>query len=269
MLLAEKTYSPTIDKYTENTLKQVEADARHAQVITDLIAIKKAKNKKAKAQSLLFFTIGLFITMVGIVAVFEWKSYENGELVAIAESNAPIDELLEIPPTEQAPPPPPKQLLQQPNIVEVPEEEQIQEEIEIDFDIDITTEEAIEQIDYDNLNLTEPEEEEVEEVFTIVETRPGPKMGMTEFMKFLYENIRYPQGALDAKVQGKVFVQFIVNSNGTLTDFEVIKGIGQGCDEEAVRVLKKAEPWNPGKQRGKPVKVRMVLPINFVYKERM
>ncbi|UII25328.1 energy transducer TonB [Fulvivirga maritima] len=268
MLLADKTYEHTIDKYTEDTLNKVEADARQAQMIADLMAIKKNKDVKMKSQRILFFSIGLLVSMSFVVGLFEWKSYDSGEQLAVAHVDAPVDELLEIPPTEQAPPPPPKQVLQQPNIVEVPAEEEIEEEIDLDFDIDITTEEAIEQIDFDNTQLAQPEEEKVEEVFTIVETRPEPKMGMTDFMKFLYENIRYPKGALDAQIQGKVFVQFIVNSDGTLSDFEVLKGIGKGCDEEAVRVLKTAAPWNPGKQRGRPVKVKMVLPINFVYKER-
>jgi protein TonB len=64
-------------------------------------------------------------------------------------------------------------------------------------------------------------------------------------------------------VEGKVFVQFVVDKDGTLTDIKAVKGIGAGCDEEAVRVLKAAPKWKPGKQRGRPVKVRMILPITF------
>jgi protein TonB len=125
----------------------------------------------------------------------------------------------------------------------------------------------VEEVDYSNLELG-PEEEKAEEIFTIVEQSPEPKMGMSAFLAYLYENVKYPEKALRLEVQGKVFVQFVVNADGTLTDFEVIRGIGAGCDEEALRVLKAAEPWNPGKQRGKPVRVRMILPIHFVYKDR-
>ena len=164
-------------------------------------------------------------------------------------------------------PPPPPQKIQQPNIVEVVDEEVIEEEIKVDFDIEITTDEVMEEVDYSALEIEVPEEK-ADEVFSIVETMPAPQGGMQEFMKFLHSNIKYPNKALNAKVQGKVFVQFIVNPDGKLSDFEVVKGIGMGCDEEAVRVLQAAPAWSPGKQRGKPVHVKMVLPVNFVYKSR-
>ena len=64
-------------------------------------------------------------------------------------------------------------------------------------------------------------------------------------------------------IEGKVFVQFVVDKDGNLTNVQAIKGIGAGCDEEAVRVIAKAKRWSPGKQRGRPVKVRMILPITF------
>lgn len=69
--------------------------------------------------------------------------------------------------------------------------------------------------------------------------------------------------ALTLNIEGRVFVQFVVGKDGSLTDVTVIRGIGGGCDEEAIRVLKGAPGWKPGKQRGKPVRVKMVLPITF------
>jgi protein TonB len=65
------------------------------------------------------------------------------------------------------------------------------------------------------------------------------------------------------QVEGRVFLQFVVNKDGSLTDIKVVKGIGAGCDEEAIRVLKSAPRWSPGKQRGVPVRQRMVLPLTF------
>jgi protein TonB len=64
-------------------------------------------------------------------------------------------------------------------------------------------------------------------------------------------------------VEGKVFVQFVIDKDGSPSDITVLKGIGSGCDEEAVRVIKNMPKWTPGKQRGRPVKVRMSLPIVF------
>ena len=107
------------------------------------------------------------------------------------------------------------------------------------------------------------EEEEVDEIFTIVEDQPTPPGGMGAFYKYVATNLRYPAQARRMGIEGKVFVQFVVDKDGTLTNVQAIKGIGAGCDEEAVRVIAKAKKWSPGKQRGRPVKVRMILPITF------
>jgi len=75
--------------------------------------------------------------------------------------------------------------------------------------------------------------------------------------------MNYPRLAIRNNVTGKVFVQFVIDKDGRITDVKSVKGIGFGCDEEAVRVLENAPKWIPGKQRGREVKVRMVLPITF------
>ena len=107
------------------------------------------------------------------------------------------------------------------------------------------------------------EEEEVEEIFTIVEDQPTPDGGMAAFYQFVQKNLKYPAQARRMGIEGKVFVQFVVDKNGTLTEVQAVKGIGAGCDEEAVRVIEGAPKWKPGKQRGRSVKVRMILPITF------
>ncbi|NJL15149.1 MAG: TonB family protein [Microscillaceae bacterium] len=103
-----------------------------------------------------------------------------------------------------------------------------------------------------------------EETFVIVETPPQPKEGFEDFYKYLASQLRYPAEARRMGVEGRVFVQFMVDKDGSLTEIKVLKGIGAGCDEEAVRVLR-AYPhlWEPGKQEGKAVRVRMSLPLAF------
>lgn len=101
------------------------------------------------------------------------------------------------------------------------------------------------------------------EIFTVVEVSAQPQGGMPELYELLGKNIRYPQEARSNNVEGKVFVEFIVNENGALSDFNILKGIGSGCDEEAIRALRLSPNWIPGKQRGKAVKQRMVLPVTF------
>lgn len=103
-----------------------------------------------------------------------------------------------------------------------------------------------------------------DEVFTIVERSAEPVGGVTQYFAFLAENLKYPKDAVDKKIQGRVFAEFVVNVDGTLSDIKIAKGIGNGCDEEALRVLKLDYKWTPGQQRGKPVKQKMVMPVAFV-----
>ncbi len=102
-----------------------------------------------------------------------------------------------------------------------------------------------------------------DQVFSIVEDQPVPKEGYEAFYNFIGQNLKYPEVAKEKGLEGKVYVQFIVDVSGDITDVKAVKGIGGGCDEEAIRVIAMSEDWNPGLQRGQPVKVRMVVPINF------
>jgi len=107
-----------------------------------------------------------------------------------------------------------------------------------------------------------PAEEPTDSIFIIVEYPPVPLGGYSAFYKQLSENIKYPRRAKQRDVTGKVFVSFTVDRSGNVQEVEVLKGIGTGCDEEAKRVIGMTK-WVPGKQRGKPVRVRMVLPVVF------
>jgi len=104
-------------------------------------------------------------------------------------------------------------------------------------------------------------------VFTVVEEQPKYPGGNQEMFKFLGRNIKYPTKAANNNVQGKVFLQFVVTTDGDVRDIKVLKGIGAGCDEEAARVLALFPKWTPGKQDGKPVNVQFTLPVNFQLEE--
>lgn len=235
--------------------------SQRIEVLDDLILNKKQKAKKRGELQLLLFFIGLSLSLLFVNFAFEWKFYDDGQVVNMSTPSEDMIELMDIPPTDQPPPPPPK--LEQPQIVEVPNEEEIVEEIEFDLDVEVTEETAIEDRVVDVLVEEEPEEEVAEEVFTIVEQQPKPNGGFEAFYAYVRENLKYPAQAARLGIEGKVFVQFIVEKDGTLTDIEVVKGIGAGCDEEALRVLKNSPNWNPGKQRGVPVRVKMIFPIMF------
>ena len=100
-------------------------------------------------------------------------------------------------------------------------------------------------------------------IYTVVENQPEPKGGIGAFYKHIGNNIRYPKEARQAGVEGKVFVQFVVDKYGEITQTKILKGIGEGCDEEALRVLQESPEWIPGTTNGQAVNVRLVIPINF------
>lgn len=102
-----------------------------------------------------------------------------------------------------------------------------------------------------------------EEIFTVVEDQPFPKGDMASFYDYVGKSLNYPAQARSLGIEGKVFVQFIVDKTGKITDVKAVKGIGGGCDKEAVRVIRESARWNPGLQRGQKVNVRMILPITF------
>ena len=108
-----------------------------------------------------------------------------------------------------------------------------------------------------------PVEEPVDDFFDIVEENASFPGGKKAYAKYLKKNLRYPRQARRMGIEGKVYVQFIINRDGSLVDVHVVKGIGAGCDEEALRVIKNSPKWNPGKQRGRAVRQRMVIPIVF------
>jgi protein TonB len=106
------------------------------------------------------------------------------------------------------------------------------------------------------------------EVFTVVETMPAYPGGEKALYKFMRENVKYPEEAKLKNIQGRVFVSFIVETDGSVSNVQVLRGIGGGCDEEGVRVVSSMPKWTPGKQRGKAVRVQYNLPIKFALESK-
>ncbi|GAB2795569.1 energy transducer TonB [Rhabdobacter roseus] len=102
-----------------------------------------------------------------------------------------------------------------------------------------------------------------EQIFTVVEQQPEYPGGAAEMYKYLSKHIKYPPAASRANISGKVFLTFVVNTDGSIQDVSVLKGLGFGCDEEAMRVVKTMPKWKPGKQSGRSVRVKFNLPISF------
>ncbi len=105
---------------------------------------------------------------------------------------------------------------------------------------------------------------EEDQIFTVVEELPEFPGGTSAMMDFLQTNLRYPEAAKDAGIQGTVFVSFVVEPDGSISNIQVLRGIGGGCDEEAVRVVGMMPKWEPGYQRGEAVRVQFNMPVRFV-----
>ena len=218
---------------------------------------KKTESADLTKKTSFFFSIGLLVTLALVFTAFEWKQYEDSLIDLQGKSTNTFEEMLEVPPTEQ--PPPPAPIIQQPQIVEVPDEEEIKEDLNLKFDVEVTEETKVEEV----VVAAVEEKENVDEIFSVVEESANPRGGYPAFYKFVGEKIKYPAQARRMGIEGKVFVEFVVNRDGTIVDVKAIKGIGAGCDEEAVRIVQSAPAWTPGKQRGKPVRQKMVIPITF------
>ncbi|HBK89552.1 MAG: energy transducer TonB [Cyclobacteriaceae bacterium] len=218
---------------------------------------KKSDSADLTKKSSFFFSIGLSVTMAIVLMAFEYRQGDEGALDLVTKNTNAFEETLEVPPTDQAPPPQP--VVQQPQVVEVPDEEEIKDDIKVNLDVEVTDETKVETI----VVQAEEAKEETDEIFTVVEESAAPKGGMQAFYKFVSDKIKYPAQARRMGIEGRVFVEFVINKDGSLSDVRAIKGIGAGCDEEAVRIVQSSPAWSPGKQRGKPVKQRYTLPIIF------
>lgn len=225
---------------------------------------KKTKRADLQEYRPMFLSLGLTTSLLIVIASFEIKQTVSQESTQLVNTQNNTEEILEIPPTDIPPPPPSLQL---PQIVEVPNEADIIEEVQVNFDIEINADTKVQEITINESPVVEDDSEKADEIFLIVEESAAPRDGMNAFYKLTGESIRYPAQARRLNVEGKVFVEFVVNKDGELTDIHVIKGIGSGCDEEAIRVVKLSPPWVPAKQRGKPVRQRIVLPIFFKLKQ--
>jgi periplasmic protein TonB len=201
--------------------------------------------------------MGVMAAMAFVLVSFEWKWFDL-QVEGLGDYKSDLLEEEVIPVSFQQPPPPPPPPQQQQTVLEIVEDdEEIEEELAMeDMEVDEDTEiEFIEEVE---------EEFVEEEIFTIVQDMPSFPGGDAAMLSYLGKNIKYPTLAKESGIQGTVYVTFVVEKDGSVSNVKVLRGIGGGCDEEAIRVVKSMPRWTPGKQRGKPVKVQYNLPCRFV-----
>ncbi len=220
---------------------------------------KKSPKANLESKKLMFTQIGLIISLLIAWAVFEVKVKADREIdESLLNREIVMDEeMVEITKQEEQKPEPVEQP-QQTTQLEIVDNEVETEDIKINAEVEQN--EVIEE-------YVAPEvvEEDVveQEIFQIVEEMPQFPGGEQKLMEFVAKNIKYPQIARETGIQGRVFVGFVVEPDGSISNVKLLRGIGGGCDEEAMRVIKSLPKWKPGKQRGKAVRVSYQIPVFF------
>ena len=241
--------------------------------------LRKQNNRntnKAMIIGGLFFIIAVSTPV--ILKYIEGLNSDNVEKVketeVILSTPPPVDEKKVPPPPPVEPPPPKVDQVKFPPPVVKPDAEVVEEEpptiqelekadpgqktIKGDPNADIVINTPVGEGP-----INQEKTEDPNEIFTNVEVLPTFPGGLEQFGKFLGKNLRYPPIARENGIQGRVFCTFVVEKDGSLTDIKVARGIGGGCDEEAIRVLRSSPKWNPGVQNGRNVRVSYTVPIFF------
>ena len=227
--------------------------------------------KRYKRYVTISLIIGLFLLGAAVGYPLINAYLNKSKLISEKEKTVSAD-MMEIPkeelPPPPPPPPPPEALVEKVKFTApvVVEDTNIETGLMTQDDHSAKPQEApSEEVEIEVVD-EKPQviEQKVEaEIFTVVEEQPAYPGGEEARMKYLQESIKYPEEAKELGIQGRVFVTFVVEVDGSITDVRVLRGIGGGCDEEAVRVVKNMPKWIPGKQRGVPVRVQFNLPIKF------
>ena len=221
--------------------------------------LKKSQKASLEDKKVVYVLMGFVFVLSLCYVALEWTEKEVTKY-EVADMEFTFEEEVEIQQTTQEntppPPPPPVQEVEVLNVVEDDvETESIEINTEDDKDVEVVIAAPVE---------APVEEEEEEVVFVVVETMPEFPGGQQALFKYLSENVKYPVIAQENGIQGRVICQFGVSRDGSIVDVEVVRSRGDASlDKEAVRVIKSMPKWKPGKQRGKAVRVKYTVPVNF------
>lgn len=224
---------------------------------------------------------GLMVAIVIMIFAFGWTTYEKK--VDVTGLLGTLDEVIEmeVPRTAEPPPPPPPPptvmqfvATDMPNLeTKLFEDQSIDEQTSIEVPVVIQKEAAAPP---PPPPPPPPREEKEQEIFKVVEDAPlfpgcedidvkdeRQKCAETKLLEFLYSKIQYPSIARENGIEGMVYIRFVVEPDGSISRTEVVRDVGGGCGDEAARVVNLMPKWNPGKQRGKAVRVMFTLPVKF------
>ncbi len=199
--------------------------------------------------------LGLAMSIGAVLVAFEWKAYEESPLLTITNQNTNWEEDFLPPITFVTPPPPP--II--PPQIKVIDDSEIIDQLEFPtIDIDLTENEPISPIE-----LEEPPKEIAPEIVDFTEVMASFKGGMEAWYNYLKLNLKYPRQEQKLGIEGTVIVRFVINTDGSIQDVEIVRSASEGLDQAAMTVIKNSPNWNPGKNGGRPIRSRMTIPIKF------
>nr|NQU92865.1 energy transducer TonB [Bacteroidota bacterium] len=222
---------------------------------------KKIKFKAIERKRFIFLEIGMIVTLSVILLAFNYRTYDSRIPYDNFFHNDPaIEDMTPITIQPPKPPVPPPQVpLTIINIID--DGEIVIEDVFIDVGADENTE-------IPDFYPEPPKEENVDEILQpyMSEVEPSFPGGESARIQFLRDNVKYPQSAREMFIQGIVYLRFVVEPDGSITNIEIARGIGFVCDQEALRVMSLMPKWYPGMQNDKAVRVQFTMPIRFVLK---
>ncbi|MDL2283517.1 energy transducer TonB [Odoribacter sp. OttesenSCG-928-G04] len=220
--------------------------------------VKKSPKVNLEKKKGIFFEIGILSALIVVFLAFEWKHEEGWIETNPLSTYIEIEDIIipvTVPDKPAAPPPPSAPAFAE--LIDIVEKDlEIDEILELNSDDDAQN--AVVNTLYDE--VYEVGETGENDIFETVEIYPSFNGDMN---KWLSSNLRYPQLAIENGIQGKVFVQFVVEKDGSITDVKVVRSADDYLNKEAMRVVKAMPKWNPGLQRNKPVRVMYTIPITF------
>jgi len=221
--------------------------------------IKKSPKADLENKRSMFVLIGFVLVFAVLYIGLEWSQKERTRIVVIDEFLLVGDDDMVLPTTHDniPPPPPPAPIDVIASIIDI-----VDNTVETKAPT-IVDPESTGPIEIPTVIAPPKDDEDIETVFVKVDDPPSFPGGEKALMEFLSKNIRYPTIAIETGIQGTVILTFVVNRDGQIVDVEIVRGVHDSLDKEAVRVVRSMPAWKPGKQHGKAVRTRFNLPVRF------
>ncbi|MCR5140832.1 MAG: energy transducer TonB [Bacteroidaceae bacterium] len=223
--------------------------------------VKKSKSANLENKKGTWVLMGLVTVFALLFVAFEWTQHEKKYDGDILDAGDIIleEEVIPITMPEKKTVPPPPQAVTQAEVLNI-----VEDDAEIEETTLVSNEDQAVFVEVtDDVPVVVEEVEEEQEIFQVVENMPEFPGGTQALLQYLKKNIKYPTICQEQGIQGRVVVQFVVNKDGSIVDPEVIKPVNPYLDKEALRVVSTMPKWKPGEQRGKPVRVKFTLPVQF------